>query len=105
MPQIDQLLPRPRDRAEPLPAELAVGRLADPSHNGSTDRAEGADGSRVKSVTHTDLARLLRALALIFSATFGLGCPGTLDPSLAGMEPTGTGGTGGAGSGNGGTQG
>ena len=55
---------------------------------------------------NTNVVKLLRAAALVFTATVGLGCPGTLDPSLVGTETTGTGGTGAAtGGGTGGTNG
>ncbi len=40
------------------------------------------------------IVKLLRAVAPVFIATVGLGCPGTLDPSMVGTATSGTGGTG-----------
>ena len=50
-------------------------------------------------------AGLLRAVFLVFTATVGLGCPGSLDPSLIEMGTSGTGGAGAATGGTGGTSG
>lgn len=53
----------------------------------------------------TNVVKLLRAAALVFSATVGLGCPGTLDPSLTGTTTSGTGGAGATTGATGGTSG
>ncbi len=58
----------------------------------------------VTKARNANVVNLLRAVALVVIAALGLGCPGTLDPSLTGTAASGTGGagvTGGTGATNG----